>query len=117
MNVSIPHHCGEAGQGQRSVLSHEAITGHTPTDSHSICHTPPEPAASTCTSVESRMLLPTVTQSPFCLLPDATLHLPVSETHPYENQDPASMPADTGYGCKMVDGVMHVYTTRSVMEK
>ncbi|XP_041801445.1 AMP deaminase 2 isoform X1 [Chelmon rostratus] len=48
---------------------------------------------------------------------DATVHPPVSETHPYENQDPASMPPDTGYGCKMVDGVMHVYTTRNVMEK
>uniref|UniRef100_A0A4W6CIF9 AMP deaminase n=1 Tax=Lates calcarifer TaxID=8187 RepID=A0A4W6CIF9_LATCA len=48
---------------------------------------------------------------------DATVHPPVSETHPYENQDPASMPPDMGYGCKMVDGVMHVYTTRSIMEK
>ncbi|KAG7227115.1 hypothetical protein INR49_022463 [Caranx melampygus] len=48
---------------------------------------------------------------------DATVHPPVSETHPYENQDPASMPPDLGYGCKMVDGVMHVYTTRSTMEK
>ncbi|KAM9350583.1 AMP deaminase 2 isoform 1-T1 [Symphorus nematophorus] len=48
---------------------------------------------------------------------DATVHPPVSETHPYENQDPASMPPDMGYGCKMVDGVMHVYTTRNTMEK
>ncbi|TKS77497.1 AMP deaminase 2 [Collichthys lucidus] len=48
---------------------------------------------------------------------EATVHPPVSETHPYENQDPASMPPDMGYGCKMVDGVMHVYTTRNVMEK
>ncbi|XP_067383218.1 AMP deaminase 2 isoform X3 [Channa argus] len=48
---------------------------------------------------------------------DATVHPPVSETHPYENQDPASMPPDLGYGCKMVDGVMHVYTTRNIMEK
>ncbi|XP_044068815.1 AMP deaminase 2 isoform X2 [Siniperca chuatsi] len=48
---------------------------------------------------------------------DATVHPPVSETHPYENQDPASMPPDMGYGCKMVDGVMHVYTTRNIMEK
>uniref|UniRef100_A0A8D3D957 AMP deaminase n=1 Tax=Scophthalmus maximus TaxID=52904 RepID=A0A8D3D957_SCOMX len=48
--------------------------------------------------------------------PDATVHPrdpPVSGTHPYENQDPSSMPPDMGYGCKMVDGVMHVYTTRS----
>ncbi|KAA8591152.1 hypothetical protein FQN60_002095 [Etheostoma spectabile] len=48
---------------------------------------------------------------------DATMHPPVSKTHPYENQDPASMPHDMGYGCKMVDGVMHVYTTRNIMEK
>uniref|UniRef100_A0A671TNY7 AMP deaminase n=1 Tax=Sparus aurata TaxID=8175 RepID=A0A671TNY7_SPAAU len=47
----------------------------------------------------------------------ATVHPPVSETHPYENLDPASMPPDMGYGCKMVDGVMHVYTTRKTMEK
>ncbi|XP_075947055.1 AMP deaminase 2 isoform X2 [Anarhichas minor] len=48
---------------------------------------------------------------------DATVHPSASETHPYENQDPASMPHDIGYGCKMVDGVMHVYTTRNIMEK
>ncbi|XP_075947054.1 AMP deaminase 2 isoform X1 [Anarhichas minor] len=47
----------------------------------------------------------------------ATVHPSASETHPYENQDPASMPHDIGYGCKMVDGVMHVYTTRNIMEK
>ncbi|XP_073326457.1 AMP deaminase 2 [Pagrus major] len=47
----------------------------------------------------------------------ATVHPPVSVKHPYENQDPASMPPDMGYGCKMVDGVMHVYTTRNTMEK
>uniref|UniRef100_A0A667WUN4 AMP deaminase n=1 Tax=Myripristis murdjan TaxID=586833 RepID=A0A667WUN4_9TELE len=51
-----------------------------------------------------------------CLLSDATVHPPVSETHPYETQDPASMPPDMGYGCKMVNGVVHVYTTRSVMD-
>uniref|UniRef100_A0A671TKS3 AMP deaminase n=1 Tax=Sparus aurata TaxID=8175 RepID=A0A671TKS3_SPAAU len=53
-------------------------------------------------------------------IPETTataLHPPVSETHPYENLDPASMPPDMGYGCKMVDGVMHVYTTRKTMEK
>ncbi|XP_062282828.1 AMP deaminase 2 [Scomber scombrus] len=48
---------------------------------------------------------------------DATVHPPVSKTHPYVNLDPASMPPDMGYGCKMVDGVMHVYTTRNLMEK
>ncbi|XP_053173169.1 AMP deaminase 2 [Scomber japonicus] len=47
----------------------------------------------------------------------ATVHPPVSKTHPYVNLDPASMPPDMGYGCKMVDGVMHVYTTRNIMEK
>ncbi|XP_013988499.1 AMP deaminase 2 isoform X2 [Salmo salar] len=48
---------------------------------------------------------------------DAPVHPPVSETHPYENQDTKNMPADTGYSCKMVDGVMHVYTKKSPMEK
>lgn len=27
------------------------------------------------------------------------------------------MPADTGYGCKMVDGVVHVYTKATNMDK
>ncbi|XP_058497832.1 AMP deaminase 2 isoform X2 [Solea solea] len=49
--------------------------------------------------------------------PGVTMHPPVAEIHPYDNQDPSSMPPDIGYGCKMVDGVMHVYTTRSTMEK
>nr|XP_046198325.1 AMP deaminase 2-like isoform X1 [Oncorhynchus gorbuscha] len=48
---------------------------------------------------------------------DAPVHPPVSETHPYENQVTKNMPADTGYSCKMVDGVMHVYTKKSTMEK
>nr|XP_046239751.1 AMP deaminase 2-like isoform X2 [Scatophagus argus] len=48
---------------------------------------------------------------------DAPVHPPVSETHPYDNQDPKNMPADTGYGCKMVDGVVHVYTKKNNMEK
>ncbi|XP_076003285.1 AMP deaminase 2 isoform X3 [Genypterus blacodes] len=48
---------------------------------------------------------------------DAPVHPPVSETHPYENMDPSSMPADTGYSCKMVDGVMHVYTKKEQMDK
>ncbi|XP_052329489.1 AMP deaminase 2-like isoform X6 [Oncorhynchus keta] len=48
---------------------------------------------------------------------DAPVHPPVSETHPYENQVTKNMPADTGYSCKMVDGVMHVYTKKSPMEK
>uniref|UniRef100_A0AAQ6ADS9 AMP deaminase n=1 Tax=Amphiprion ocellaris TaxID=80972 RepID=A0AAQ6ADS9_AMPOC len=37
------------------------------------------------------------------------LHPPVSETHPYENQDPASTPPDMGYGCMMVDGVIELF--------
>uniref|UniRef100_A0A3Q2FVD4 AMP deaminase n=1 Tax=Cyprinodon variegatus TaxID=28743 RepID=A0A3Q2FVD4_CYPVA len=53
----------------------------------------------------------------FCPLTDATVHPPASDAHPYENQDPASMPPDLGYSCKMVNGVMHVYTSREVMEK
>ncbi|XP_044203843.1 AMP deaminase 2-like isoform X1 [Thunnus albacares] len=48
---------------------------------------------------------------------DAPVHPPVSETHPYDNQDPVNMPADTGYGCKMVDGVVHVYTKKTNMDK
>ncbi|XP_005801388.1 AMP deaminase 2-like isoform X1 [Xiphophorus maculatus] len=48
---------------------------------------------------------------------DTTVHPPASDTHPYENRDPASMAPDVGYGCKMVNGVMHVYTSRDVMEK
>uniref|UniRef100_A0A8C9RU62 AMP deaminase n=2 Tax=Scleropages formosus TaxID=113540 RepID=A0A8C9RU62_SCLFO len=47
---------------------------------------------------------------------DAPVHPPVSETHPYEDQDPKNMPPDLGYGCKMVDGVVHVYTRRSPLE-
>nr|XP_057910212.1 AMP deaminase 2 isoform X2 [Doryrhamphus excisus] len=48
---------------------------------------------------------------------DAPVHPPVSETHPYDNQDPMNMPSDTGYGCKMVEGVVHVYTRKSNMDK
>ncbi|XP_023269853.1 AMP deaminase 2-like isoform X2 [Seriola lalandi dorsalis] len=47
---------------------------------------------------------------------DAPVHPPVSETHPYDNQDPKNMPPDTGYGCKMVDGVVRVYTKKNNME-
>ncbi|KAA0714026.1 AMP deaminase 2 [Triplophysa tibetana] len=45
--------------------------------------------------------------------PDPTVHPPVSETHPYECLDPANMPPGLGYTCKMVDGVVHVYTHNS----
>ncbi|XDV49031.1 hypothetical protein PO909_018359 [Leuciscus waleckii] len=43
----------------------------------------------------------------------ATVHPPVSETHPYEGFDPDNMPPGLGYTCKMVDGVVHVYTHNS----
>uniref|UniRef100_A0A8C8DCJ1 AMP deaminase n=1 Tax=Oncorhynchus tshawytscha TaxID=74940 RepID=A0A8C8DCJ1_ONCTS len=48
---------------------------------------------------------------------DQTVHPPVSTTHPYENQEPACMPPDIGYGCKMVNGVVHIYTNKDTMEK
>ncbi|KAM7402083.1 hypothetical protein PAMP_017353 [Pampus punctatissimus] len=48
---------------------------------------------------------------------DAPVHPPVSATHPYDNQDPINMPADTGYGCKMVGGVVHVFTKKTNMDK
>ncbi|XP_041835765.1 AMP deaminase 2-like isoform X2 [Melanotaenia boesemani] len=48
---------------------------------------------------------------------DAPVHPPVSEFHPYDNLDPKNMPADTGYGCKMVGGVVHVYTKKTNMDK
>ncbi|KAM8863252.1 AMP deaminase 2 isoform 2-T2 [Spinachia spinachia] len=44
-------------------------------------------------------------------------HPAASGKHPYENPDPAGMPHDAGYGCKMVDGVMHVYASRNALEK
>ncbi|TNN85615.1 AMP deaminase 2 [Liparis tanakae] len=47
---------------------------------------------------------------------DAPVHPPVSKTHPYDN-DPKNMPADTGYGCKMVGGVVHVYAKKTDMDK
>ncbi|XP_036844835.1 AMP deaminase 2 [Oncorhynchus mykiss] len=48
---------------------------------------------------------------------DQTVHPPVSTTHPYENQEPACMPPDVGYGCRMVNGVVHIYTNKDTMEK
>ncbi|PWA30931.1 hypothetical protein CCH79_00010690 [Gambusia affinis] len=48
---------------------------------------------------------------------DTTVHPPASDKHPYENRDPTGSAPDVGYGCKMVNGVMHVYTSRDVMEK
>uniref|UniRef100_A0A8B9GRM1 AMP deaminase n=1 Tax=Astyanax mexicanus TaxID=7994 RepID=A0A8B9GRM1_ASTMX len=49
--------------------------------------------------------------------PVAAVHPPVSQTHPYEGQDPKNLPSDVGYTCKMVDGVVHVYTKRSPLDK
>lgn len=71
----------------------------------------------------SASLVPTVTLSsrprpPLSTVrPSVSAQPPRSETHPYVDPDPASMPPDMGYGCKMVNGVMHVYTTRNIMEK
>lgn len=48
---------------------------------------------------------------------DSTVHPPVSETHPYEGLDPTNMPPDMGYSCKMINGVVHVFTHKSNMEK
>ncbi|KAM6976510.1 AMP deaminase 2 isoform 1-T1 [Aplochiton taeniatus] len=48
---------------------------------------------------------------------NVTVHPPASKTHPYKNRDPASMPPDIGYGCKMVNGVVHVFTKRGSMDK
>lgn len=95
-----------------------------PQISQSICHTPltrlSQRAGCSNETLVACVLPPRSEpwhSATFCLLSDATMHPPVSKTHPYENQDPASMPHDMGYGYKMVDGVMHVYTTRNIMEK
>ncbi|XP_023810489.1 AMP deaminase 2 isoform X1 [Oryzias latipes] len=48
---------------------------------------------------------------------DAPVHPPVSETHPYDNMDSMILPPDAGYGCKMVDGVVHVFTKSYNMDK
>uniref|UniRef100_A0A8C1LES7 AMP deaminase n=1 Tax=Cyprinus carpio TaxID=7962 RepID=A0A8C1LES7_CYPCA len=48
---------------------------------------------------------------------DMSVHPPVSETHPYEGQDMKNLPPDSGYSCRMVDGVIHVYTTQNPMDK
>ncbi|XP_051977589.1 AMP deaminase 2-like isoform X3 [Xyrauchen texanus] len=44
------------------------------------------------------------------------VHPPVSKTHPYELQNLKNLPCDTGYSCKMVDGVFHVYTKEKPMD-
>ncbi|XP_036415167.1 AMP deaminase 2 isoform X2 [Colossoma macropomum] len=48
---------------------------------------------------------------------DAPVHPPVSDIHPYEGQDPSNLPPDVGYSCRMVNGVVHVYTKHSPMDK
>lgn len=91
-----------------------------PQISRSICHTPLcrlSPRASCSNQTFAACAFLPKHSVAFCLPVEATVHTPVSETHPYEDPDPASMPPDMGYGCKMVDGVMHVYTTRNIMEK
>lgn len=53
-----------------------------------------------------------------CLLAaDAPVHPPFAEQHPYETWDPQTMPADLGFGLKMVDGVVHVYTKQDLTDK
>jgi len=48
---------------------------------------------------------------------DAPVHPPFAEQHPYETWDPRTMPADLGFGLKMVDGVVHVYTKQDLTDK
>ncbi|XP_064589069.1 AMP deaminase 2 isoform X2 [Zonotrichia leucophrys gambelii] len=48
---------------------------------------------------------------------DAPVHPPFAEQHPYEKWDPKNMPADLGFGLKMVDGVVHVYTKQDITDK
>ncbi|XP_015198143.2 AMP deaminase 2 isoform X2 [Lepisosteus oculatus] len=48
---------------------------------------------------------------------DAPVHPPVSDTHPYENLDIRNMPPDMGFSCQMVNGVVHIYTKTSPMDK
>uniref|UniRef100_A0A8C0FME1 AMP deaminase n=1 Tax=Bubo bubo TaxID=30461 RepID=A0A8C0FME1_BUBBB len=47
---------------------------------------------------------------------DAPVHPPFAEQHPYETWDPQTMPADLGFGLKMVDGVVHVYTKSTELD-
>lgn len=48
---------------------------------------------------------------------DAPVHPPFTDRHPYEKCDPESMPGDLGFGLKMVNGVIHVYTKQDVKDK
>ncbi|KAK7136551.1 hypothetical protein R3I93_016777 [Phoxinus phoxinus] len=44
---------------------------------------------------------------------DMRVHMPVSETHPYDGRHMTSLPPDAGYTCAMLDGVVHVYTAQN----
>ncbi|XP_057181699.1 AMP deaminase 2 isoform X2 [Triplophysa rosa] len=48
---------------------------------------------------------------------DAPVHPPMSDTHPYDGQDMKNLPSDVGYSCRMIDGVIHVYTKPNPMDK
>ncbi|XP_048352086.1 AMP deaminase 2 isoform X3 [Sphaerodactylus townsendi] len=48
---------------------------------------------------------------------DAPVHPPFADQHPYEKCDPESMPGDLGFGLKMVNGVVHVYTKQDITDK
>ncbi|KAG7472517.1 hypothetical protein MATL_G00109530 [Megalops atlanticus] len=47
---------------------------------------------------------------------DASVHPPVSRD-PYEDQNPENMPPPLDCSCKMVDGVIHVYSRSGPMQK
>uniref|UniRef100_UPI00398F7952 AMP deaminase 2-like isoform X2 n=1 Tax=Pristiophorus japonicus TaxID=55135 RepID=UPI00398F7952 len=49
--------------------------------------------------------------------PGASIHSPFAEEHPYKNCDPNIMPEDIGFGCKMINGVTHVYSKMNIMDK
>ncbi|XP_056614384.1 LOW QUALITY PROTEIN: AMP deaminase 2 [Triplophysa dalaica] len=46
-----------------------------------------------------------------------SVHPPVSDTHPYDGQDMKNLPSDEGYSCRMIDGVIHVYTEHNTTDK
>lgn len=48
---------------------------------------------------------------------DVPVHPPFTNQHPYEKCDPESMPGDLGFGLRMVNGVVHVYTKQDVTDK
>ncbi|TRY86024.1 hypothetical protein DNTS_029359 [Danionella cerebrum] len=48
---------------------------------------------------------------------DASVHPPVSKTHPYAGENLSNLPMDAGYGCKMVEGLVHVYTSKKNKNK